>query len=146
MNSILWTVYSYNDPSTEVGPFHKVKARLKLAVKSYSKVNGQEAEKKKGQCERVSLPLMWASKVAVLPSSTTTLCNGCVNVGAWVVIFLGTLKRKRKEIRRSQLRAILELLWRWQTHIFQMGCFSDYLWAQSDGQAFSFVAWIWPLG
>lgn len=43
-----------------------------------------------------TLPLMWASKVAALPSSATTLCNGCVNVGAFVVIFTGTLQAKSK--------------------------------------------------
>lgn len=38
-------VYSYNDPSRELGQFHKVKARLRLNVESYKKVNREEAQK-----------------------------------------------------------------------------------------------------
>jgi hypothetical protein len=68
----------------------------------------------------VGLPLMWASKVAVLPSSTTTLCNGCVNVGAWVVIFLGTLKRKRKINKHVTAEDHSLLCW-WQRHISPNG-------------------------
>lgn len=38
-------VYSSNDPSIELGQFHKVKAGLRLNVESSKKVNREEAQK-----------------------------------------------------------------------------------------------------
>lgn len=41
----LGMVYSYNDPSTELGQFHEVKAGLRLNVEFYKKLNRGEAQK-----------------------------------------------------------------------------------------------------
>lgn len=50
-------------------------------------------------CESESfLPLTWASNVAALPSSATTLCSGCVNVGACVDMMVGTLQGNREKV------------------------------------------------
>lgn len=51
------------------------------------------------------LPLTWASNVAALPSSATTLCSGCVNVGAWVDMMIGTLEHKRGDQPRIKKTA-----------------------------------------
>lgn len=78
--------------------FYIVKAAFKLGFKTKRTFRVLEEAGGRGrESLHKSLPLMWASKVAALPSSTTTLCNGCVNVGAWVVIFLGTLERKKEK-------------------------------------------------
>lgn len=47
--------------------------------------------------QKASLPLIWASNVAALPSSATTLWSGCVNVGACVAMMVGTLRERQMQ-------------------------------------------------
>lgn len=59
---------------------------------------------------RCFLPLTWAWNVAALPSSATTLCSGCVNVGACVAM-VGAPWKTKKLVLSADLPTAYLFLW-----------------------------------
>lgn len=134
--STLGMVYSYNDPSVELGQFHKVKAGLRLHLESSKKLTERRHRRQRN---------MWMCEL-----TTNVSLKGCGTTLQCHSAFMWLRKRgclschlfRRSGRKKEVKRVTTELLCRQQKHTFPNEFASQII---CGPRVFSLVAWIWLL-